>query len=207
VFLAKIANLFLQSEEGTKDWVSVRQLRLSWYLTCGVSVAYAVLWVARMPFEGVLMSCAAATLVYRLGGLVLEIALEASVMLLAAQYFRFALSRKVAIRLGNIVVLYAFSTLLFGAIYASIYLIDTNCFVFSQPPFVVKATVGTGELWAKLVMQMQFFIFSGLQSIGGSFYRIQGHSIFVSALGYIQSVFSIALLSLLIAYYVNRESK
>jgi hypothetical protein len=50
-------------------------------------------------------------------------------------------------------------------------------------------------------------LFSAFQSVNGTYFKIRASSAGVSIITYVQSLFTISLISLLIASYVNQKTK
>jgi hypothetical protein len=207
-FLLRIADLLLESDEGTKDWVSVASLRRSWYVLCGILFAILVVLALRSPLTPILASSAPTTLAYRVAILSLLILLECAVVFLAIRYYKYIISKKAPIRFDNILLFYFFSIIVFAGIYVEIYYIAPSSFTYQNPPVPYHATIDSIiPFWTALKMYFDFVLFSAFQTVNGAFYRIQGKALFISVLTYFQSLSTLGLVSLFIASYVNRKSR
>lgn len=207
-FLAGVADLLLKTETGTRQWLSVPRLRRGWYWTCGILLAVAVLNLFRPAFNDLLRTSSSAMLVFRMSNLFLMTSLQISWILLATRYYEFVLTRKAQIRLDNILVFYVGGTLNFGMMYFLLYSIELQCFAYSDPAIVPGPTApATQHFWAELQAKRDFILFSAFQSLNAGFYRIQPHCLLASALAYVQSACTLALIGLLISSYVNQKTK
>jgi hypothetical protein len=205
-FLIAIADLLLKSDEGTKDWLKVRSLRRSWYVLCAISLVLFTLQVVAKPLAPILSSSANSTLALRVIQLILFICLQVSVFNLALRYYNFALTKKATIKLGNVLKLYSISTLIFGFIYQSVYIIDHGSFIYHDPAFRIAQTLGTQTFFETWKMKIDFLLFSGFQTVNSSFYKIQAHSPWVSVITYLQGLSTLGLVALFIASYVNQRT-
>lgn len=203
----RVADLFLESEEGSRDWITVPELLRAWYLLCGLTLFAGAFAVSTSVFRPQLASTESATFVFRLAASTIITLLICGETYLSFLYFRFALNRKVAIRLGTILNFYFSITFLFGILYYFLYTIHPDSFLSDHPAAVVLPTLSTsGDWWPHTRMKGDFFLFSAFQTINGSFYKIQPRSTLVSIATYLQTLYTVSLISLFIAAYVNRKT-
>jgi hypothetical protein len=205
-FLRQLAELLLVSDESTKDWLSHGPLLRVWYGFCGVFLGLCLLAFSRLPLQPLLAASAHATLAYRLFVLAGVVLFEALLFLLAFNYYTMAVSQKVAIRLDNVFWFYFLSVVIFGSIYVCVYHICPGCYIYPSPPLIHSSTSSSFDFWRNLRINCEFVLFSAFESVNGSFYRIQAQSIFVSILIYIESLFTLGLVALFIASYVNHQT-
>ena len=206
--LLQIADLFLESESDTSDWVSVVPLRQSWYglfLLAGIAVVWFHL-IGPM-FTGYLSASASATELFRVTGLFLFFGALVSLFFMTFNYYKYIIGRDLPVRLLNVLTFYGYAVLFFGVLYSKLYMIQPRAFVYRNPPFQVTATYGYHGLKAGCLLWIDFAVNSALQSLGGHYYRVEPCSIFASLLNWLQSLYSLSLLSLLIASYVNQRTR
>jgi hypothetical protein len=205
--LIRIAELLMESDRGTKDWVSVPQLRHAWYLFCGCTLAFlASNWMGRLWFEPIMVSSAKAALSYRVLQLTLALSMQSCIFFLALRYYQFAISQKASIRFDNIVTFYLLSTLVFAFIYYWTFTIAPSWFIYHDPPYIIGSTFNPNiGIELRIRMEGEFILFSAFTSVNGSFYKVQAHSMFVGLLVYIQCLSTFALLGLFVALYVNQK--
>jgi hypothetical protein len=204
--LVQIGELILISEDSTKDWIEVPVLRRDWLLCCFSLLAAFVVFSLRLPLQSVLESSPSLTLMYRACCFAIVLWLEMCEILLAFHYYRFSISRKVEIRFDNILTFYFTSIVLFSLLYFLLYSLSQQSFVYFNPPLALSSTTKSIDFWGSERMKLDFLLFSAFNSVNGSFYKIQPHSIWVSVLSYVQSLFTLILASLFVASYVNRHS-
>jgi len=124
------------------------------------------------------------------------------IMLAVYSYYQYVLSRGGRIFLSNVIVFYSCSVVFFGYAYLYFYALSPSSFVFGSPPVTIQPTHIQSLPFS---FTMQFFLFSAFQSVHGSYYRIHVNSAWASIIAYFQSLFTIALIALLIASYVNQK--
>ena len=73
-------------------------------------------------------------------------------------------------------------------------------------PFVEPLQTISDDWWNNFRTKIDFLLFSALHSIGGGFHKIELNSYVSSLLGWIQSLYSISLIALFIASYVNQRT-
>jgi hypothetical protein len=199
----------LESDEGSRDWVSVPALRRAWYLFLGGTIAFILLSIfPLLAFRPVLASTESGSFIYRLAVVTLLVLVTAGNISLAFLYFKFALGRKISIRLATIFQFYFYVTVWFGFLYYSLYILNPSFFLYDYPPVLILPRVSaTAPDWfAAMRMKGDFLLFSAFQTVNGSFYKIQPRSTVVSIATYGQTLFTISLVSLFIAAYVNRKT-
>jgi len=204
-FAQKIADLVLTSDEGTEDWIRVGPLRISFYWWLGSIVGYFVLTVIGLQLEIFATSkFAAATLRFVL--IAILIGGIGGLFTMCRLYYAHVLRRTVGLSLNNVVFFYVAAVVMFGTCYNQLYRVNASLFSYPNPPVTPNVLWVSSPLEYQL-QRLDFLLFSALQSVNGGYYRISSHSLIISALGYIQAVFTICLLALLVAAYVNRKSE
>jgi hypothetical protein len=203
--LVKIINLILESEDATSDWINVSSLRRCFYgLVGGLFVFFVGLVLIPQTYylNNLLGNSVAANQLYRCFMFLLSIAIIIIIMTTVYFYFRYILSQGQHIHLSNIITFYFVSVVFFGFSYLYFYVLFPNSFIFDSPPIVIQPAKIQPLPFA---FTMQFFLFSAFQSVNGSYYRIHVNSAWASIITYVQSLFTIALIALLIASYVNQK--
>lgn len=204
--LAAIADLFLISDDASAHWIEVPALRRLWRMFFGVAILVPVHSFIGVVFaRDTLQSSESATFYYRVIGLGLITILQFIHIFTTAEYFRFILDRKKNIIFANVLYFYAMSLTLFGFIYRNVWLTWPNMFIYINPPihyspFLTYDSIGN---WRTMI---EFMVLSALQTVNGSFYKIQFNGIIPSVIAWIQGVYTLCLITLLIASYVNQKT-
>jgi hypothetical protein len=200
--LTSIVNLILESDDKSSDWVKVKPLRRCFYLISGLLVLFIFNYlIGATALVTTLQSSATATWLHRFSMLLISLGNIISIMLTAYFYYRYILNKGVRIYLQNILIFYFVSTLFFGYSYFYLYLIYPNSFVFNSNPPTVASTYTHGISFLR-----EFWLFSAFQSVNGSYYRIRVNTALASIMTYIQAVFTIVIIALFIASYVNLKT-
>ena len=202
--LRQIADLILVSDEDTAGWIEVPALRRTYYFLCAALCLFLLHVLLNNPLGRVAVRSESVTLSYRIGGLCISMLLGLLVLLLTAQYFKYVLSQHGRIYLMTVSVLYAFSVVSFGLIYFSLWLLWPSLFDYLEPP-VRHSTLGIADPWGISHLRLEFMLFSALQTVNGSFYKIHSNGIIPSLIGWVQSIYTLCLVALLIASYVNQN--
>jgi hypothetical protein len=172
-FLAELADLLLKSEESTKDWVKIKSLRRTWYALCAFTLGILLLHLLSFALESFLSTSAGATLVFRIAHFTIFISLESCLCYLAVSYYKYALSRKATIKLGNVLKMYCMSTLFFALIYQGLYILDQGSLIYRNPPFAIGTMLSSHSFIDMWKMRIDFILFSAFQTVNSSFYRVQ----------------------------------
>lgn len=202
--LAKIINLVLESEEATSDWVNVTSLHRCFYgLVAGLFLFVVAILVPQTYYlNSHIGNSMAASQLYRYFMLLLSTGIIIVIMTTVYFYYQYILSRGGHIYLSNIVIFYIFSVVFFGFSYLYLYSLFPNSFIFDSPTVIIQRAKIQQLPFSFTV---QFIMFSAFQSVHGSYYRIHVNSALASIITYSQSLFTIALIALLIASYVNQK--
>jgi hypothetical protein len=200
----QIADLFLSADESSKDWINVDPLRRSWYWFSGLVLVAFITSLIGTQFAVFASSELAALILRIVLGVFLFGAIAAN-FAMCWQYYRYVLRRTVKLSLNNILYFYFASTVTFGACYSQLYRIEPSLFVYNPPP-TFRTVLWIAPPLDYQIQRFHFVLYSALQSVNGGYYRITSHSVIVSFMGYAQAVFTICLLALLVAAYVNRKS-
>jgi len=197
--------MVLSADEGSKDWVNVGPLRRSWYWLLGLAIASAITGFIGTQFF-VFESSEIAALVLRIFLIASLFGAIAANFTMCWLYYKYVLKHTVELALSNILFFYLVATMTFGACYNQLYRVNPSLFSYNQPSRMTTVLWTVPPL-SYQIQRLHFLLFSALQSVNGGYYKIASHSVIVSFMGYAQGVFTIGLLALLVAAYVNRASQ
>ena len=207
-FLLKLADLVLQSEKASADWVKVLPLRRTWYLLFVTFLCIIIFNVGMRlsPLHSFVADSETLTTVFRLINLIFLGAIAFISIVLSAQYYRYVLSKAVPINFDNVTFFYVLHVVVFGMIYFFYYTIAQSAFQYSSPPIQIEPTmmVDSGALF---LMRMQFVVFSACQSLNVDYFKIVPKSSITSILGLVQSIFTLVLIALVVSSYVAQKLK
>jgi hypothetical protein len=202
--LLSIANLWLEADEGTADWVNVKALRYCWYLQLSIIPIMLILalFVPASPLLDTLRVSVSATWAYRFIIFLLSLSQVVLVIITVFYYYRYVLGKGARIYLVNVIWFYTMSILWFALSYFYLYLLSPNLFIYEASQVTVSSTM----MRVPYMVKVDFFLFSAFQSVNGSYFHIRANSALVSVLIYVQALFTISLIALLIASYVNQKT-
>ncbi len=195
----------MAADEGSKDWLAVGSLRRAWYCLLGSIFGYFVVTVAAYQVRLFATSEFAAAIL-RLVLVAVLLAGIAALFITCRLYYAYALQKTVRLTFNNIFFFYVSAVLLFATCYIQLYRVDPSLFSYANPPTPSDVRWVAPPV-AYQLQRLDFILFSAIQSVNGGYYRISSHSLIISFLGYVQAVFTICLLALLVAAYVSRKSK
>lgn len=202
----KIARLMLESEVGTRDWVKEPSLLRCWYCFCGLVLAsfFVTLLFRITPLCSWATRSIYATAAFRWIMFSIMMALIICVFIFTYQYFKYVLVERHKFMLQNVLFFYIISVVVFAMEYYFLYLISPSLFLYSNPPVAVVETLRPITLGTYLI-KCDFLLFSAFHTVTGTYFKISPNSIWVSLMSYIQSLYTLALVALLVAAYVNRR--
>lgn len=201
--LEKLINLILESDEASSDWSNHTPL----FRCVSVQVILMVLLVlvgfaSTVVLTDFLTNSVTATLIYRTTMVVLALANVIAVIITVYYYSSYVFSKRGRMYLQNVLLFYTLSVLFFGVAYFYLYLLHPVLFVINPPSMAIPSSLGR----VSRALRFEFFLYSGLQSVNGGYYRIHPNSSIISVLAFAQTLFTIVLVSLLIASYVNDKT-
>jgi hypothetical protein len=201
-FFLKVANLFLMADERTADWVQIPILRRAWYcfFFCILLIVFAQILLLSLPIE----TSSTATLIYRCISLIFIAIMSATLVVMTYCYLRHVVSKNYPVKLGIVIRFWIYHLFLWGMMYFRIYHISPSAFHYENPILEYSSTVV--KSLSNYVTLFHFLLYSAFQSLNANFYRIGPRSVFPSILGWIQSLYTLSLVALLIASYVNQKS-
>jgi hypothetical protein len=204
-FARQIADLALSADEDSKDWIKVVPLRRSWYWLLGLVTASAIIGFIGTQFA-VFASSELAALILRSLLIATLFGAIAANFAMCWLFYKYVLKRTVDLALSNVFFFYLVATMSFAACYNQLYRFNPSLFSYNQPS-TMTTVLWTVPPLRYQIQRLHFVLFSALQSVNGGYYQIASHSVIVSLMGYVQGIFTICLLALLVAAYVNRTSQ
>jgi len=205
-FLNKLSLLILSADDDSKDWAKSAHLRSAWNWFFLTTIAASVLNIALVnPLSGYLSGLSD-------GGFWLRAvkgALIALILLLlfrlTVAYYSYTLKAGRPIDLRSVAFFYATTTIFFGMLYFFTFLVQPDYFTadHSRVIWYPLAEANNPAAW---IDRMYFILYSAFKSVGISFHYIEAKSVAVSAMNYIQTIYSFCLVSLFVAGYVNQKA-
>jgi hypothetical protein len=200
--ILKIIDLILILEKDSSDWPKIAILRRSAYI---FSITAILTCLIRIFAPSVpIGDLSELTFGLRWINLLCLIVLSASFLVMAYSYFRHILNKNYPVSLQLILSFYVFSVIIWGIIYSDIYFLYPNFYQYHNPP-LEYSPVAIRSLEVAIV-RLHFILFSAFQSLNANFYRIHTNSIFPSIFSWVQSLFTLSLVALVISSYVNQKA-
>ncbi len=124
---------------------------------------------------------------------------------LTVAYYSYTLKAGRPIDLRSVVFFYVLTTIFFGLVYDFTFLVQPDYFTtdHSRVIWYPLAEANESVAW---IDRIYFIIYSAFKSVEISFQYIEAKSVVVSAINYIQTIYSFCLVSLLVAGYVNQRA-
>ena len=198
----EIADIFIATDEYTSDWINIPILRNSWYaLFISILLMFIVfIFGQALPID----TSRDAVFFYRALILFFLAISSACLLFLSFNYLRYVVKNNYQVSVRAVLDFYIFQIFFWALMYRNIYLLLPDAFYYNNPPIENTEFIIRGM--PSIIISFHFLIYSAFQSLNGYFYRITCNSILPSILGWIQSLFTLSLLALLIASYVNQKS-
>jgi hypothetical protein len=206
-FIDHLADLLAFSDVDSKDWLSDPTLQASWrlFVLSVISVFAFNSVVVLTPLAEVLGQYPAGMYAFRVSMAVCAAALIGFLAILTTSYFRFSLSAGRGVRISNVVYFYLLEVVLFGMLYYFIFLTEPNWFQTDQS---IKWTTQLGDRsTTSWITKLSFILFSLFKSTGSSFRSIESLGLVPALVNYAQTLYSFALVSLLVAGYINQKTQ
>jgi hypothetical protein len=121
-------------------------------------------------------------------------------------YYKHTIQDNRIIYLANIIFFYLVGVVFFCLMYLSLYCLYPALFRVDDSFPKISRTLQQSGI-DNIILRIHFTLFSAFHSINGSYFRIDPNSVIISIITYIQSLFSLSLVSLFIASYVNQKTK
>ena len=203
--IIKIAELFLENEESSIDWKKDKKLMYSWQFFFISIIVFTIFAFLGYILNPQLITSPELTASYRIVRIFLLILMIFAHIILTLHYYRFIIKSPSKIYFVKIIQFYLISILLFGFAYAALHAYDSTNFVSTiNLPEHSETYVNYGL--RGYLITFKFHLYSALQSVTGNFSGIKSNSIVVSIFNYLQNIYTLALLTLLISTFVNRNS-
>lgn len=199
--LYDIIDVFLKSEESSADWVKIPILRKSIFFVTisGIIMLLLVLSSMMFPTKGNI----SAVFYIRCLRLFSLILFTISFLILNINYFRYTLSKNYPIRFDNIVFFYFIHIYIFATIYSDIYFLFPHFYIYPNP--AIEPSLNFIKDFKVSLVRLDFIIYSAFKSLSSNYYKISSNSILPSILNWIQSLYTLSIVALLIASYVNQK--
>lgn len=193
-------------DEGKTGWRNVRSLRYCWYwLWTFLGLATLAGIIARLsPFAASVASSPGLTAAYRTAEFVLFLGCSLTWILLSLLYYRHTIRAALPVEVFYVATFFVCSILFFGQTYYYLYHVNPSLFAYPAATTSVKETLQPADMSAQLA-KVDFTLFSAVQTLNGSYTRIKGESAVVSLLAWVQSLYTVILVALLVASYVNQH--
>lgn len=207
ILFIKLTELFLLSDEGTKHWADVLVLRRLTFWIVGLALLNFSFFMVIIitPVLSILESSATWTLVYRCWASVFSFFLVAVLLVFTYKYVRYTLTEGGLITLHDIGTFYFMEVFFFFMLYASISNLFPDMLAISQPTITISSTLirPSVEYYRQ---RLDLLLFSAFQSVNGSYYRVRPNSIVLSIFAYIQSLYTLVMIAIVVSSYVNRHA-
>jgi hypothetical protein len=196
----RIADLLLVSD-GDVEWTKAPRVRQGWHflilLTVATFVGKYILQQIEPPPTLIISGYLAVIMI---------LSLSALAYLMYQYYFCLLLPGK-DLRLKGIVFFMVTAAILFSILYRELFFLNGNLFSYPAPILTSRAHMNGLAGWLSLHLTLlDFLIYSACTMLFLSYPRIASNSMLVSALNVIQVLFTVVMLSLLVATFVNKTS-
>ena len=206
-FLAQFADLLVKSDEASRNWTSWGPLRLAWrrFVALLILVALTSVLVASTPLSIVLGNLSNGVYSYRVATAVAMALLIFQLGLLTVRYFQFTLLGKREVKLLNVLFFYIAQVFAFGILSFFIFLAEPTYFRVDPQAVTWWDSIGdkTAAAWKT---KIYFVLYALFKSAGGSFDYIESRSLLTAFVNLVQSIYTFALVALLVAGYVNQRT-
>lgn len=194
--------MVLEADECSSGWSNVESLRRCTYILWALVVLFFLgFFLPRLLLEDYFADSVTATRIYRCFMLVISLGWIILTAAFTYFYYRYILSKGGQIYFQNIFYFYMLSVIFFGFSYFYLYLLFPYWFTFDSPVPVSPTFMMIPRSYIT-----NFILFSAFQSVNGSYFRIRANSALVSLLTYFQAIYTISLIALFVASYVNQKT-
>ncbi len=131
--------------------------------------------------------------------------LNAGWIVMTVIYFKYIIEKRVQIKITLVIEFYLVSIIIWGAIYFKLYTIWPDSFKYINPAISYSETIS--KSLNNFAAALHFNLYSAFNSLTSSYYRVESNSSIVSVLVWIQSLYTLMIISFLIASYVNQKSR
>jgi hypothetical protein len=206
--LVEWISLVLRSEEGSKDWVNDKRL---FDAACALFFATLFYWLFSFVFGYTPLIESIVTDEGRSYYMRIALAIMYTVLLLFvlnfnAAYFFYTLGKGNRVHLVAIAGFYMMSLLLFTSIYFELYMIEPRLYAVNSgliSPVLIMDGYRAKTWWIRFL----FGLYSAMRTVGSPISDIQGNSILISVVNYVQTLYNFILVSLFVAGYVSQRAQ
>jgi hypothetical protein len=199
------ANHLLLRDKTMKSWSSNKQLRSAWnWLFAWLLGFFALTIIFRVPLRNLVSKSADVTLVYRWVMVVLSIGLIVIAFYFTFFYAKFVINKRGRLHLRSVLFFYVLTVVGFAKLYYFLYFIDPSLFLYSGSP-INPSPLLTDMMAGNYLITLEFVLFSALNSLNTQYHGITANSAWVSVALFFQSLYTLCLVAVLIAGYVNQR--
>ncbi len=180
-------------------------LQRLWYSFCALALLFFLTsLVVIIPFQDLLSKSKIAVICVRAFPLCIDAALIFVLINMSIYYFKYVLEMRATIRRQNILFFYVVSVILFALMCRQLWLLFPSTFSYPEPPFQYQSDIIiNGSPVIKLTLD--FVLFSALSTVGANYFALQTNSALSAFLTWLQGIYTLSLIALLIASYVNQK--
>lgn len=207
-FIIRLAGLLLENDKSSADWTENPVLLRWWEILFISGLTYyllqSVFYIT--PLYTMAQGSEKLSFVYRIIDLTYLIYISILLFIFAYKYYLHTLDSSRQVYFTNILFFYVFGVAIFSGIYFLLFNLIPSSFIIHNITYSssLKLQPVTVEKWKTI---LDFILFSAFQIIGGNYFRIQSNSVIVSIMTYIQSLYTMSLLTLFISAFVNQKTK
>lgn len=201
-YFIKIADFILTLEGNTKYWRSSKKLLRVWYFCFSLIVIGIILWVIMPQLLNSQISPSAAfwSRCSNLGGIAIIIIAD---LILTFYFFNGILSKDITRPYFNDSILfYLVATVSFGMLYHRIYILWPEYFIYQNPAFIPEQTIKFVGIKGFRVL-LDFFIYSAMNLLQVSYFKITARSFVVSIVEIIQRLYGLFFIIFCVNIYQN----
>lgn len=200
-----IADHLLENDKTTKPWAADKSLRVAWYWLCAWVVVFLALTILfRIPLRGIAGESPEITLIYRWTSLMLCVGVIVIAFHFTFFYAKFVLHQKGRLHLQSVLFFYVLTILGFSKLYYFLYFIQPTLFLYPASP-IDPSPLFMDMNSGNYLINFEFMLFSALSSLNTQYHGIRSNSAWVSVALFAQSLYTLCMVAVLIAGYVNQQ--
>lgn len=203
-FFKEMADLFLESDKIHVDWIKEPELKTAFYFLFGSIISPIILKLGLMAFAKPLEASETFSFYYRTTQLITLTLFLLALFVLTIKYYNFMVKGKYKVYFSNIILFYILSVAIFAFCYLTLYKMDSDYFSHEANTYNYGKVIKYSDFNIKT--SAQFVLYSLFQSVNTGMKQLTSNSILVSVYNYLQNIYTIGLLSLLVATFVNRRT-
>jgi len=201
-----VADLLLVSE-GSEESVREPKVRIVWHTFFFSLLIFAALTTLfNMVIKSHMEHSELAAIIYRAFYSVCLGYFIALLYLLAYRHYIYLLKTGRDLRFQQIIFFYIFGVLLFAKLYGSLFFLQPNLFTYSHP--IIEPTACLMEFSLLIyALLADFFVYSACVTVSIEYPRIMSSSLLVSALNVMQILFSLTIVAIFIATFIQKADQ